>query len=347
MRIFKIAAAAATMSLTLAVPPAMAQEAVSTTVAVSGGVTKLALSGAAKAKLRKARATATGRVFDVASGDIDPADAIPGTLAHTGKLVVKGDGGRFGFRDLNVQLVQGAHKLLGTTAGQEVTIADLTGGIVTRQGLYSTDVNDFGAHLSSSAAATLNKALGRKSFKQGAYLGQVSIDAQLEEASVDAVGQTRLQLAAQAAQKLQQAGVSGAPAAPATVAAGPGGLPRFSFPVAGGTVKLDQSGANLSHLGGLVLTKQSTGAQLTLSEPGVLISETPQLSVSLGGARAVAADLDLAGLTRQGTPNGLDLGGIVIKLNAPTAALMNQQFQTTVFAGGDVVGTVSTSLTFR
>ena len=347
MKIFKIVAAAATTSVALAVPPAMAQDAVSTTVSVSGGVTKLALSGSAKAKLGNARAKATGREFDVAGGDIDPADAIPGNLTHTGKLVVKGKGGRYGFKQLQVQLVAGGHKLLGTSAGQVVTIADLTGGIVARQGLYSTDVNDFGAHLSGSAAATLNKALGRKSFKQGAYLGQVSIDTELDEASVGAVGQTRLQLAAQAAQKLQQAGVSGAPAAPATVAAGPGGLPRFSFPVAGGTVKLDQSGADLSHTGGLVLTKQSTGAQLTLAEPGVLISETPQLSVSLGGARAVAADLDLAGMTTQGTPNGLDLGGIVVKLNAPTAALMNQQFQTTVFAGGDVVGTASTSLTFR
>ena len=347
MKIFKIVVAAATLSLGLAAPTAVAQEAVSTTVTVTGGVTELALTGSAKAKLKNAGARATGRRFAVTGGNIDPADAIPADLTHTGRLVVKGDGGRFGFKELSVQLAQGAHKLMGTSAGQVVTIADLTGGIVARQGLYSTDVDDFGALLTKAGANTLNRALGKKSFKTGGYLGQVSIDTQLAEASVDAAGVTTLQIAAQAAQKLQQAGVGAAPASPATASAGPGGLPRFSFPISGGTVKLDQTAASLSHTGGLVLTKQSTGAQLTLAQPGVVISTTPQLTIDLGGARAVAADLDLAGMTKQGTPNGLDLGGIVVKLNAQTAALMNNQFQTSVFAGGDVVGTASSSLTFR
>ena len=123
------------------------------------------------------------------------------------------------------------------------------------------------------------------------------------------------------------------------------GLPIFSFPIAGGTFKLDQTAANVLHEGGLLLTKGST--QVPLSLPAVEIEEPPVLSVDIGGARVAVADLDLSAMTKEGTTNGINVGGVVVKLNAVAAATLNNAFQTTVFEAGDVVGTVSSTITFK
>jgi hypothetical protein len=52
-------------------------------------------------------------------------------------------------------------------------------------------------------------------------------------------------------------------------------------------------------------------------------------------------------MTTAGTPNGLNIGGVVVKLNAASAALLNASFETTVFAAGDLIGTGASSLTFK
>jgi hypothetical protein len=326
-------ALAVVAALAFAAPTAMAQQEVPDTVDVSGGVTKLALGAKAKRALRSAGVTLSGRRFAITDGEIDPADGNRADIAHQGRLVFRAGKRRVGFRQLSVELAdKGA--LLGTSAGEVVTVANLTGGSVARQG--------------RAAARTLNRVLRVSGFRRGMVLGTVSVDAQLTEALVDAAGDTDLQISPQAAQKLAAEGISAAPVAPAEVATGPGGLPIFSFPIAGGTVKLDQSAANVNHNGGLVLSKGST--QIPLSLPAVEINTPPTpsvLTVDLGGTRAAAADLDLTNMTRTGTANGLEVGGVVLKLTASAATVLNAAFQTQTFQAGDVLGTTSSSLTFK
>jgi hypothetical protein len=345
-------ALAVVAALAIAAPTAMAQQEVPDTVEVSGGVTKLSLSAKAKKVLRAAGVSASGRRFAITGGEIDPADGNRADIDHRGKLTFRAGGSRIGFKLLNVEL-GATGRLFGTTAGQVVAIANLTGGTVARQGLHSTDVNGLRATLTRPAARALNQALETGRFKKGMVLGRVSVDAQLEEALIDSAGDTDLQIAPQAAQKLQQAGVTASPIAPATCA-GTGcptgsGLPVFTFPIVGGTMKLDQSEASVLHDGGLLLTQSSTGRQLPLSQPAVEITTPPVLTVDLGGARAAAADLDLSGMTKTGTTNGLEIGGVVVKLNASSAALLNATFSpnSPLFAAGDVVGTASSSITFQ
>jgi hypothetical protein len=345
-------ALAVVVALALPAPTAMAQtQEVPDTVNVRGGITKLALGDRAKRILRRAGARVSGRQFAITGGEIDPADGNTADLDHSGRLRFRAGGRRIAFSQLSVEL-EDTGRLFGTTAGEVVALANLSGGTVARQGLFSTDVNGLRARLTRAAARAINGVLGARTVRRGMTLGTVSVDSQLEEALIDAAGQTDLQLAAQAAQKLQMASegpVSASPIAPSTASAGQGGLPILTFPIAGGTMKLDQSEASVLHEGGLLLTQQSTGRQLPLLQPAVQIATPPVLTVNLGGARAPAADLDLSGLTKAGTTDGIELGGIVVKLNASSAALLNSTFSPNnpVFAAGDVVGTASSSITFQ
>lgn len=346
-------ALAVVATLAVAAPTAMAQtQEVPDTVEVRGGITKLALGSKAKRALRRAGARVSGRQFAISGGEIDPADGNRADLDHSGRLRFRAGTHRISFGQLNVEL-EDRGRLFGTTGGQVVALANLTGGTVARQGLYSTDINGLVARFTRAAARAVNRALGTRAVRRGMVLGRVSIDAQLEEALIDAAGDSDLQISAQSAQKLQQAGVSASPITPASCS-GTGcptgsGLPLFSFPIAGGKMKLDQSEASILHEGGILLTQQSTGRQLPLVQPAVEITTPPVLTVSLGGARAPAADLDLSGMTKQGTTGGLEIGNVVVKLNQSSAALLNATFSPNqpIFAAGDVVGTASSSLTFQ
>jgi hypothetical protein len=337
-------ALAVVAAFALMAPSAMAQnQDVPDTVSVTGGVTERS-GGARLANPAGSAVRVRGRSFPITGGEIDPADALPADLDHSGRLTFRSGGQRITFRQLNVELGT-TNRLFGTNAGQVVALANLVGGTVSRQGLFSTDVDGIRARLTRAGRRAINRALDAR-VRRGARLGRISIDAQVEDALIDATGDTDLQISPQAAQKLVQAGVSASPIAPATAAAGPGGLPIYSFPIAGGTFKLDQSAANVLHNGGLLLSKGS--AQIPLALPAVEIANPPVLTVDLGGARTAAADLDLSSMTKEGTPNGINIGGVVVKLNAAAAALLNASFQMpNHFQAGDVVGTASSTITFR
>ena len=342
----KIVAAITVAAFACAAPSAMAQSE-NTVDLEKGGSTKLSLGTKAKNVLREAGTTVSGKTLGITGGTIDPVDGNPADITHQGKLTFRAGGDKVVFKGVEVGI--GAKgKLIGRTGGNTVTIANLTGGSVARQGIFSTDVNGLNATLSRAAANALNATLETHKFRRGLKLGTVSIDARLAEVLIAAAGSTTLELSAEALQKLGQAGVAPSVVAPATLAdADADSLPEASFPITGGKLDPDTLFGNVSHAGGLLLTKASNGRQLPLSEPGVLIDATPALDVSLGGARAEAADLDLSSMTKAGTPNGVDLAGVVVKLNAAAAALLNATFETTVFAAGDVVGTAWSTMTFK
>jgi hypothetical protein len=312
------------------------------TVTVTGGVTERA--GSARIANRAGPAVRVrGRRFPLTGGQIDPADALPADLDHSGRITFRSGGERITFRQLSVELGT-TNRLFGTNAGQVIALANLVGGTVSRQGLFSTDVDGMRARLTGAGRRVINRALDAR-VRRGARLGRISVDARVSDASIAAAGDTDLVFDPQAAQKLAGEGISAAPVAPASASAGPGGIPIFSFPIAGGTMALDQSAANVLHNGGLVLSKGQV--QIPLSMPAVEIANPPVLTVDLGGARTAAADLDLSGMTTSGTANGIDIGNVVVKLNAAAAALLNQSFQTTVFQAGDVIGRASSTITFR
>lgn len=342
-------------ALAVAAPPAMAQGEDTVTLE-KGGATKLSLNKKTKGKLRKAGVTLSGKSFAITGGTIDPVDADPADIDHAGRLTVRfNDEAAAKARKAHVEKVtlKNLNILLGSNdalaakiGGKTVTIAKLSGGTVARQGVESTDVNGITAKLTRAGAKALNKALGTKAFKRGMKLGKLSIDAQLAEALIAATGMSELQISLSAAQKLQSQGISASAISPATQHAGTGGLPKFAFPISGGLAKTDLSEFSVFHTGGLLLKKGST--EIPLLEPGIEVKTPPVLTVSIGGpSRLASGDLDLSAATKTPTATGFDYAGIVVKLNAAAAQILNASFNTTVFAAGDVVGTASGSATFK
>ena len=154
-------ALAVVAALALAAPTAMAQtQEVPDTVTVTGGATKRA-GGAQVGNQGGDAVKVLGRQFGITGGDIDPADALPTDITHSGRLTFRGGGQRITFRQLNVEL-GAVNRLFGTNAGQVIAIANLNGGTVARQGLFSTDVNGIQGKLTKAAARTVNRALDTK-----------------------------------------------------------------------------------------------------------------------------------------------------------------------------------------
>jgi hypothetical protein len=341
------AAAMALAAFAVTAPAAMAHGEDTVEFAPGGKVT-LSLNGKTKKALKNAGITVSGKSFSITDGDINPIDASTGELTLKGKITFKGNHHKAVFKALEL-ILAGKDKLTGKLKGKTVTIANLKGGTVSRQGLESTDVTGINGTLTKGAAKAVNKVLESKAVKKGAKLGKANIDTRLAEALIAATGQTTVEYSADFLQKLSDAGVSYSTTAPATDTTGPNGRPQPSFPITGGKANPTTLFGKISHTGGVVFAEGAS--QLPLAELAVENSPSKaELTVAFGGARAAAADLDLSGMTRTTTAGGVDLGNVVVKLNSAAAALLNATFNpsgTTTFAAGDVLGTAASSVTFK
>ncbi|MET0683836.1 MAG: hypothetical protein ABW060_00905 [Solirubrobacteraceae bacterium] len=330
-----LAASAAALA---AAPAASAQ------VSLDDGQTKLTLNKGTVAALTHlgvsvrptGPATLDGRNarFPVVGGEIDPATAA-GKFAHRGGLRLKAANIKVKLDNYIVKVGSKITLSARINGGKRATILNLTGTPkVTRDG-FGTKVSGLTAKLNKTAARTLNKAYGVTAFKKGLKLGKVRTSLVPSDTELLPEGATSLALAPAALQAIVAQGITPGVIGPATLAG-----TTASFPITGGLVALDLSAAEVSHSGGISLTKGATVVRLTDFDIVVGGSGAPQLFATLnGGATPVAIiDLDLSALTPAIDGRNVTLSGITAKLTQGAADALNAAFGTTAFAGGLVLG---------
>lgn len=306
-----------------------------TAQALAGLGVKVAPTGPARAKGRKV-------TFPVSGGAIDPASAA-GTIEHRGGLRLSAGGTRVTLKNYTVSV--GRRITLSAQLGRSrVTILNLTGSPrVTRSG-FGTNVSGLTAKLNKAAAKALNGAFGVKAFKKGLELGKVRVKTTPSTTELLATGQTALALDPAALQAIVGLGVTPGVIGPATLDAA---TATASFPITGGSAALDLSAAEVTHSGGVSLTKGAT--VVNLENFDIRVSATPQLFASLnGGADKVAIiDLDLTGVAPAVSGRTVTLAGVTAKLTQGAADALNAAFGTTAFAGGLVLGKATVTATGR
>jgi hypothetical protein len=319
-------------------------------VDLSGGKTRLtldkgtasALAGLGVKVAPTGPASAKGRhvTFPVTGGAIDPASAA-GTIRHRGGLRLSAGGTRVTLKNYRVDVGRKITLSAKLGAGR-VTILDLRGTPrVTRSG-FGTNVAGLTAKLNRAAAKALNGAFGVKAFKKGLKLGKVRVQATPSTTELLAQGQTALALDPAVVQALASLGISPGVIAPATLDAG---TLTASFPITGGSAALDLSAAQVTHSGGISLTKGATVVNLT--DFDVRVAAAPQLFASLNGGTAKVAiiDLDLTGVTPAVSGRTVTLAGVGAKLTQGAADALNAAFGTTAFAGGLALGRATVTAT--
>ena len=294
---------------------------------------KVAPTGPARAKGRKL-------TFPIGGGSIDPASAA-GTVAHRGGLRLSAGGTRVTLK--NYRVTVGKRITLSAKLGRSrVTILDLTGRPeVTRSG-FGTNVTGLTARLNRTAAKALNAAFGVTAFRKGLALGRVKVAATPAETELLATGTTALAIDPAALQAIAGQGIAPGVIAPATLAGA-----TASFPITGGLAALDLSAAEVTHAGGLSLTKGAT--VVTLTDYAIRLTPSPQVLATLNaGAEQVALlDLDLTGVTPAVSGRTVTLAGATAKLTQGAAEALNAAFGTTAFTGGLVLGTATVTATGR
>ena len=318
--------------------------AASAAVSIDDGQTQLTLNkGTARAMTHlgvtvktTGPAKATGRKvrFPVVGGEIDPATAA-GKFAHRGGLRFKAANIKVKLDNYIVRVGSKITLSARVNGGKRATILNLTGTPkVTRDG-FGTKVSGLTAKLNKTAARTLNKAYGVTAFKKGLKLGKIRTSLVPADTELLPQGATSLALDPAALQAIVAQGIMPNVIGPATLSG-----TTASFPITGGLAALDLSAAEVSHSGGISLTKGSTVVSLTDFDIVVGGSGAPQLLATLnGGATPVAIiDLDLSALKPTITGRNITLSGITAKLTQGAADALNAAFHTTAFAGGLVLG---------
>lgn len=328
-------------------------------------------SAVAPAKLKGAKLT-----LKVTGGSIDPA---------TGKGSVNLGGGlkfKAGKKSTTVKRlvlnntksgVLGA-KLTGNVGGKNVVFATVVG--------LKSAPNGFGVNLtikqlklSGAAATQLNKKLGlkgkAKAFKGNRVMGSAKTEVQPSTLTVQAGGNASLLTEAPTVGKFVGLGVEFIPIAPTTEELTP--LPKFGFPVTGGTINPTAT-AGIVHTGGGIILQgpevepspekapgQKTKFSMVLNEIWVdLGTKTASVEVTIKSSnpifpvpgalgRTSIADIDLSGatITADPTTHAITVSNAKSTLQALTAVVLNEIFagKAEVFKPGDGLGVFSFTLT--
>jgi hypothetical protein len=324
--------------------------AASADVGLTGGSTTLRLSagtagaldslGVQVAPTGRARAVRGGVRFPITGGTIDPATAA-GRIDHRGGLRFSAGGKRITLSDYRVAVGRRINLSARVGSGR-VHIATLAGTPrVTRSG-FNTNVSGLRARLTAKAATALNRTFGVQAFRKGLTLGAVTVRSRTGETELAASGATAVAIDPAALSAIVGLGVTPGVIGPATLAG-----TTASFPITGGSAKLDLSAGTVSHSGGLSLTKGATSVRLT--DFDVAVGSTPQLFASLnGGAQKVAIlDLDLTGVTPAVDGRQITLAGVTLKLTQGAADALNGAFGTSAFTAGLVLGRATVTATGR
>ena len=334
------AALAAAIALVCA-PTAVAGE--TPAASVAGGQTMLRLdpgtasalsnAGVGVSLVAPARAARSGLTFPVTGGAADPR-TLAGTVRHSGGI-------RFRAGDRTVVLrnfrytVGRRSQLTAQVGGTRLPILSL--GLdkakVTDGGAVETRVSGITASLTAGAARALNAAFDTDLFAGGLRIGKVRSEVEFGEV-IFRGGATNLVYDEGAVAALQQLNITPSAIAPATP-----GSQGAQFPITGGRVNAETLAGQISHSGGLALTRGDT--RVELREFTIGIDETPALSALLGSDRAEILSLDVSAIRRASQGNNVHVDNVVARLTAGAAQALNAAFETTAFTEGLTIGTAS------
>ncbi len=346
---------------------------------IASGTTSLTLNKGLVKKLKKngvkvlkvSPATLKGRTatLPVTGGSLDPTSGA-GAVNHNGGIKFKRGKRSVALRNLVVDTTTSS--LTGKVGKTTIKIASVSGVSLTRNG-FGANVTISKLKLTGKAAKQLNNKLAppkkdtkaaKKPFKGGRVLGGVASSTQPSTVTVLPQGEATLTADAtpgQAFGKFIAKGV--APSgftgiAPATHPF----LTVFVFPIGGGSIAPDGSSGTVNTAGGVQIRKedpplnptmQLTNISVDLSAKTALtelnILPAPPFPGNVG--RASIADIDMSGATITADPatRTIAVSGAVAKLQAVSAATLNDVFNqpppppppATDFVPGDSLGTFS------
>ena len=335
-------AAAASLAL-IAAPGASAEKlgGGSTTLALNNGVAKALQSNGVKvAPIAPATAGGKGIAFPITGGDLSTGKKVSGHIDHSGGLKFSAGGTNVSLTDFRV-VVGKKSRLVARVGKGKLTVLslDLSKAKITKKG-QDTVVSGVGALLSKAAAGALNAAFKTDLFAKGLVLGKVTVKAKPLVAALAATGQTTLVVDPGAAAALGSLSIVPSPIAPATAA--PGGL---AFPITGGSLNTQTLAGQITHSGGLRLTKGGTVVDLTSFN--IEIDDAPDLTALLGGNRASILNLDLSQAQPSVAGKSVTVSGVKATLTAAAASTLNGAFATSAFTPGLLLGTATVAATTK
>lgn len=274
----------------------------------------LAANGVSVAPIRPAGPRAGTIAFPVTGGVIDDLSTGAGRITHSGGL--KFQAGRTVVRLTDFTVVVGKRSFLtakvgakrlpiltlntskakvGITSGRDIAI----GGVTTT--------------LTPQAATALNRAFKVRLFSRKISVGAVRVTARSFATSVT--------LDTALASTLTAVGIT-----PGVI--GPGGADsagRLVFPVSGGTLARGTFGGQVTHVGGISLTKGATKVELTDFTIDTTKAQ-PELTALVGGNRVAILTIGLGSATTATTGGVAAVNGATLTFTPAAAALLNTTF---------------------
>ena len=257
---------------------------------IGGGATTFAIdpivadalqsNGVKVAPIAPAKVGGKGVAFPITSGDLTAGKSPRGHIDHTGGLKLSAGGTKVSLTNFRVIIGKKSRLVARVGKGKlSVFSLDLSKAKIAQKG-SNTVVSGVRAELTKAAAGALNAAFKTDLFAKGLFLGKVTVKATPAEAAL-ASGATTLVLDPGTAAALTSEGIAPSPIAPATAATG-----GVAFPITGGSVDTKTLAGQITHGGGLRLTKGATDVDLTSFN--IEIDSAPDLTALVGRHR----DLD-------------------------------------------------------
>lgn len=316
---------------------------------IGGGATTFAIdpmvadalqsNGVKLAPIAPAKAGGKGVAFPITSGDLTSGKAPRGHIDHTGGLKLSAGGTKVSLTDFRVVIGKKSRLVAKVGKGKlSVFSLDLSKAKIAQKG-SNTVVSGVRAEMTKAAAGALNAAFKTDLFEKGLFLGKVTVKATPAEAAL-ASGATTLVLDPGTASALTSLGITPSPVAPATAATG-----GLAFPITGGIVDTKTLAGQITHSGGLRLTKGSTVVDLT--DFNIEIDSAPDLTALLGATRTSILNLDLSQAQPSVSGVSINVGNVKATLTAGAAQALNTAFSTTAFTPGLAIGTASVAATAK
>lgn len=274
----------------------------------------LTANGVSVAPIRPAGVKGGSIAFPVTGGVVDDLSTGAGRITHSGGL--RFQAGRTVVRVTDFNVVVGKRSFLTAKLGakripllnlntSKAKVAIAAGRDITIGGVTTT--------LTPQAATALNRAFKVKLFSRKVSVGAVKVTARSYSTAVT--------LDAALASTLTAVGIT-----PGVI--GPGGADaagRLVFPVSGGTLAKANLAGQVTHVGGISLTKGATKVELTDFTIDTTKAQ-PELTALVGGNRVAILTIGL-GTATTGTTHGLaTVNGATLTFTPAAAALLNSTF---------------------
>jgi hypothetical protein len=299
----------------------------STALTLDRGVAKVLTQNKVRVAPVKPASVVKGAIsFPITGGTLDPTSAA-GSITHSGGLRFRAGKSSLVVRNFTVDTVKRNLTAQVGKARVPLLSLDLGKAKVSRNGL-GVVVRSVGVSLTGTAASALNRTFKVKLFKKGLRIGSVVVTALPESVQLAAEGNTQLKVSATALGALGALGVAPAAVGPATLTGD-----TFAFPITGGQANTSTFAGEVTHSGGISLTKSPT--TVVLSDFTVNIDASPDLvaTVGAGGPRVSILDLDLKGLTTEVNGRDIKLGNVQANLTPAAATALSTAFGAPIPAG--------------